>query len=643
MANGTLFKAQLRINPHDRTQGYCTIPGLPRDLFVPGWKFQNRAVEGDEVVLRILPLLLWRNQSNPTPTPAGGGNDVSTTMTTNARAPSSSSELQQDNSTLGGGGGESNILPFHLAASKTDKVVVDYDNDDDDDDSEEVVSSLRTVGGGGGGAPATTISPLPIDDENDDMISDLVAAPALMPSASGGDLGVVMDQTPIGLEALDQDNDDDGDGAAGDVSMVSFVAEKLQNATLSGTTAVDKTGKREETFASLQLSLRAAAAAAPPPSQNGTNIVDNNNNSEREQRPWSEATSRNEAVSIISALLHGDYQRWRATGEVVAITSQSERRSTIVGVLKKPQYSRGNELDLIPRDPRLPRALVHPAALRKSLGFAVSNELLNEARSEEVTCRTLVSAKITSWAVQHRYPIVEVMRVVGQAGGLQAEVEALLTQERIYDDDEFTPEILACLPAVPWSISAADVAQRRDLRSTRIFSIDPPTARDLDDALSVEKLDNGFYQIGVHIADVSHFVLPCTALDTEASVRSTSVYLMDRVIPMLPRLLCEELCSLNPGVDRLAFSIIWTMDSQGVIKDTWAGKSIICSCAKLSYPQVQELIDDAGVTFSAEDSCPDGVTLFRGHSWQCVAEDALILHSLASASKFFLSLVVSAC
>jgi DIS3-like exonuclease 2 len=207
----------------------------------------------------------------------------------------------------------------------------------------------------------------------------------------------------------------------------------------------------------------------------------------------------------------------------------------------------------------------------------------------------------------------------------------LLTQERIHDDDQFTPEVLACLPAVPWSISQADVAQRRDLRSLRIFSIDPPTARDLDDALSIEELPNGLFRIGVHIADVSHFVTPSTPLDEEAAVRSTSVYLVDRVIPMLPRLLCEELCSLNPGVDRLAFSIIWEMDSTGEIQSTWTGKTIICSCGKLSYPQVQELIDG---TATPEGAPATGVQLHgTAHSWADVASDALKLHSVASEMR----------
>lgn len=109
-----------------------------------------------------------------------------------------------------------------------------------------------------------------------------------------------------------------------------------------------------------------------------------------------------------------------------------------------------------------------------------------------------------------------------------------------------------------------------------MFSIDPPTAKDLDDALHVEALPNGLLRIGVHIADVAHFVKPNTKLDEEAQARSTSVYLVQRVMPMLPGLLCEQLCSLNPGVERFAFSVVWDLDADTCkVANVWAGRSVI--------------------------------------------------------------------
>lgn len=126
---------------------------------------------------------------------------------------------------------------------------------------------------------------------------------------------------------------------------------------------------------------------------------------------------------------------------------------------------------------------------------------------------------------------------------------AILADNSI-NDSAFSPHALECLPFTPWAIPEIEYQKRRDLRSARVFSIDPATAKDLDDALHIKELDNGLFEVGVHIADVSYFLKRTTVLDSEARERGTSTYLVDSVIPMLPPLLCEELCSLNPGVER---------------------------------------------------------------------------------------------
>uniref|UniRef100_A0A452HAE3 DIS3-like exonuclease 2 n=1 Tax=Gopherus agassizii TaxID=38772 RepID=A0A452HAE3_9SAUR len=137
-----------------------------------------------------------------------------------------------------------------------------------------------------------------------------------------------------------------------------------------------------------------------------------------------------------------------------------------------------------------------------------------------------------------------------------------------------------------------------------IFTIDPSTARDLDDALSCKQLPDGNLEVGVHIADVSYFVLEGTALDQVASGRATSVYLVQKVIPMLPRLLCEELCSLNPMKDRLTFSVMWKMTPEGKILDEWFGRTVICSCIKLSYDHAQSMIENPSKVFGPEELPP---------------------------------------
>ena len=168
------------------------------------------------------------------------------------------------------------------------------------------------------------------------------------------------------------------------------------------------------------------------------------------------------------------------------------------------------------------------------------------------------------------------------------------------DADITTPRtVLTKSPGVrpPWKVPLKEEMTRADLRHLRIFSIDPITARDLDDALSIEPLGNGLFRVGVHIADVSFFVRPGTKLDEEAAFRATSVYLTGHVVPMLPRSLCEDLCSLNPEVDRLAFSCFFIMNENGALVDptnVWFGKSIIRSCAKLDYGTAQCMVDACG-------------------------------------------------
>jgi ribonuclease R len=140
-------------------------------------------------------------------------------------------------------------------------------------------------------------------------------------------------------------------------------------------------------------------------------------------------------------------------------------------------------------------------------------------------------------------------------------------------------------------LDSAEIKKRRDCRDILTFTIDPVDAKDFDDAISIRKLSNGMYEIGVHIADVSYYVLPETELDQEAYKRATSVYLPDRVNPMLPEKISNELCSLRPHEDKFTFSAIFQMDTKGVIKQYWLGKTVIHSDHRYAYEDVQEIIE----------------------------------------------------
>ncbi|XP_053485978.1 DIS3-like exonuclease 2 isoform X2 [Ictalurus furcatus] len=239
---------------------------------------------------------------------------------------------------------------------------------------------------------------------------------------------------------------------------------------------------------------------------------------------------------------------------------------------------------------------------------------------------TLFICRITHWSPDSPFAQGQLMKSLGQAGVIEPETEAMLIEYDV-DYSEFTDEVLACLPqGRPWTIPPEELRRRRDLRKECIFTIDPATARDLDDALSCKELPDGNFEVGVHIADVSYFIEEGCALDYTASRRATSVYLIQKVIPMLPRLLCEELCSLNPQTDRLTFSVIWTLSPEGKILSEWMGRSVIRSCVKLSYDHAQSMIDSPHKEFGADELPP----VAPEHSVQSILQAVLHLHTIAT-------------
>ncbi|KAM9316575.1 DIS3-like exonuclease 2 [Gastrophryne carolinensis] len=219
----------------------------------------------------------------------------------------------------------------------------------------------------------------------------------------------------------------------------------------------------------------------------------------------------------------------------------------------------------------------------------------------------------------------KLMKSLGQAGDIEPETEGILTEYGV-DFSEFSSKILQCLPQnLPWSIPQEEYNKRKDLRKECIFTIDPASARDLDDALSCKLLPDGNFEVGVHIADVSYFVQEGSSLDFVASERATSVYLVQKVIPMLPRLLCEELCSLNPMKDRLTFSVIWKITPNGKILEEWFGRTVICSCVKMSYDHAQSMIENPQKIMSTEELPP----IDPQHTIEVIQKAVLNLHHIA--------------
>lgn len=219
-------------------------------------------------------------------------------------------------------------------------------------------------------------------------------------------------------------------------------------------------------------------------------------------------------------------------------------------------------------------------------------------------------AELTEWPERSNNPFGKIVHLLGLPGDNEVEMKSILASNDF--PLEFASRTLKEVQGIPGKIPADEIVKRRDFREVFTITIDPEDAKDFDDAISLRKLENGHVEVGVHIADVSYYVKPGSHTDKEAFERGTSVYLVDRVIPMLPERLSNDLCSLNPEVEKLCFSTVFEMDLTGKIFSEWFGKTVILSDIRFNYEEVQEIIE--------------------GKS-DCKKEEILLLHHIASSLR----------
>ena len=200
-----------------------------------------------------------------------------------------------------------------------------------------------------------------------------------------------------------------------------------------------------------------------------------------------------------------------------------------------------------------------------------------------------VIVKIVDWPDKTKNPIGEVIDILGTAGENTAEMHAILVEFGL--PYKYPRNVEKAADKIPTKISPEEIAKREDFRNVPTLTIDPKEAKDFDDALSIRKTKNGNWEVGVHIADVSHYVTPGSVIDKEAAKRATSVYLVDRTIPMLPEKLCNELCSLNQGEDKLTFSAVFEMNDKGVMTNHRIVRTIINSNKRFTYEEAQEILE----------------------------------------------------
>lgn len=253
-------------------------------------------------------------------------------------------------------------------------------------------------------------------------------------------------------------------------------------------------------------------------------------------------------------------------GEIVEIVSRS--KTTFVGIIQKSKAFSFLVID----DPKIP------------VDIFIPNEKLKGAKDGDKAI-----AKITEWPSERKNPFGKVIEVLGKPGENETEMHAILAEYGL--PYQFPKNVEKEAKKLDLTISSEEIKKRRDFRATTTFTIDPKDAKDFDDALSIKKLKNGNWEIGVHIADVSHYIKEDSLLESEAYNRATSIYLVDRVVPMLPEVLSNQACSLRPQETKLCFSAVFELDNDSNILNEWFGRTVIFSDRRFTYEEAQERIE----------------------------------------------------
>ncbi|MFL0065734.1 ribonuclease R, partial [Tenacibaculum maritimum] len=267
----------------------------------------------------------------------------------------------------------------------------------------------------------------------------------------------------------------------------------------------------------------------------------------------------------------------------------------------KKKRSNKLEADVVEILERAKKEFVGVLQMSKNFGFVLpdSNKMyadifISQNKLNGAEHGDKVVAKITDWPENSKNPFGKITQVLGKPGDHDTEIHSILLEYGL--PYEFPAEVEKGAATLPIEITAEEIAKRRDMRKDLTFTIDPKDAKDFDDALSFTKLENGNYEIGVHIADVSHYVQPKTILDDEAYSRATSVYLVDRVVPMLPEMLSNGVCSLRPHEEKLTFSAVFEMNEKAELVNQWFGRTVTYSDQRFAYEEAQAIIENCSLS-----------------------------------------------
>ncbi len=279
----------------------------------------------------------------------------------------------------------------------------------------------------------------------------------------------------------------------------------------------------------------------------------------------------------VEVYVYNKRRKRKSEGEIVKIVKR--KKTEFVGVLQmQPNFG-----FVAIQDPKMYTDI-----------FVQKNKMLDAQDGDKVV------VTMEEWPEKADSPFGSIKQVLGKPGEHHTEMHAILAQYGL--PHEFPKEIEVFANNIDTSIQENEIKKRRDLRETLTFTIDPKDAKDFDDALSFKKLENGNFEIGIHIADVSHYLQPGTILDDEAYERATSVYLVDRVVPMLPEVLSNNACSLRPNEEKYTFSAVFEIDAKGYVKNEWFGRTVTLSDERFAYEEAQHIIETEKGTIPTEIS-----------------------------------------
>jgi len=282
-------------------------------------------------------------------------------------------------------------------------------------------------------------------------------------------------------------------------------------------------------------------------------------------------------------------------------------KDTVKIYLYNRRNSKKQEGDVIEVIKRFKTEFVGVLQLNRNFGFVVPDDskmyadiFIPQKKLQGAEDGVKVLVEITDWPDKSKNPFGKIKEILGMPGDHDTEIHSILLEYGL--PYKFPGNVEAEAEKIPLEITESEIAKRRDMRKDLTFTIDPKDAKDFDDALSFKELENGNYEIGIHIADVSHYVQEKTIIEDEAYNRATSVYLVDRVVPMLPEVLSNGVCSLRPNEEKLTFSAVFEMNNKAQVINEWFGRTITYSDKRFAYEEAQEIIETKGATISSEIS-----------------------------------------